>query len=86
MQTRPWGFWKPIIEQARQLDPQFIPNRHLIRDAVNVLIGIIWQMSMVVMPLYIAYRKWNTALICAIVWLASSYFLKKNWYDKLENY
>ncbi len=86
MQTRPWGFWKPIIEQARQLDPHFIPNRHLIRDAVNVLIGIIWQMSMVVMPLYIAYRQWNTALICAIVWLASSYFLKKNWYDKLENY
>jgi SSS family solute:Na+ symporter len=85
MQTRPWGFWKPVIAEAKLLNPDFIPNRNFKRDAINVLAGIVWQMSMVVMPLYIAFRQWNTALICAAVWLASSFFLKKNWYDKLEN-
>jgi Na+/proline symporter len=85
MQTRPWGFWKPVIAEAKLLNPDFIPNRNFKRDAVNVLAGIIWQMSMVVMPLYIAFRQWNTVLICVAVWLASSFFLKKNWYDKLEN-
>ena len=85
MQTKPWGFWKPIIAQAKAMDPNFVPNMHLKRDAINVLAGIAWQMSMVVMPLYIAYRQWNTALICLAVWLLTSLFLKKNWYDKLEN-
>ena len=85
MQTKPWGFWKPIIAQAKAMDPNFLPNMHLKRDAINVLAGIAWQMSMVVMPLYIAYRQWNTALICLAVWLLTSLFLKKNWYDKLEN-
>ncbi len=82
--TRPWGFWKPVIAQAKAIDPNFHPNKNLGRDGINVLAGIIWQMSMVVMPLYIAFREWNTVWICAAVWITTSLFLKKNWYDKLE--
>lgn len=83
--TRPWGFWKPVIAQAKALNPSFKPNTNFSRDAINVLAGIIWQMSMIILPLYIAFRQWNTVWIVLVVWLVSSFFLKKNWYDKLEN-
>ena len=83
--TRPWGFWKPVIAQARVIDPLFKPNTGILRDGINVLAGIIWQMCMIIMPLYIAYRQWTTVWICLGVLLVSSFFLKKNWYDKLEN-
>jgi Na+/proline symporter len=83
--TKPWGFWKPVIADAKALDAAFKPNTNFSRDAVNVLAGIVWQMCMVILPLYIAFRQWNTVWIVLIVWLVSSFFLKKNWYNKLEN-
>jgi hypothetical protein len=83
--TRPWGFWKPVIRMALVKDPEFKPNTSLGRDAINVLTGIIWQMSMVVMPLYVAFRQFNAVLICVAVWAGTSLFLKLNWYDNLEN-
>jgi solute:Na+ symporter, SSS family len=83
--TRPWGFWKPVIAQAKALNPAFKPNTNFGRDTINVLAGIIWQMCMIIFPLYIAFRQWNTVGIVLVVWLVSFYFLKKNWYDKLEN-
>ena len=83
--TRPWGFWKPVIADARAIDPLFKPNTGILRDGINVLAGIIWQMCMIIMPLYIAYRQWTTVWICLAILLVSSFFLKKNWYDKLEN-
>ena len=83
--TRPWGFWKPVIADARAIDPLFKPNTGILRDGINVLAGIVWQMCMIIMPLYIAYRQWTTVWICLAVLLVSSFFLKKNWYDKLEN-
>ncbi len=83
--TKPWGFWKPVINQAKVLNPAFKPNTSFSRDAINVLAGIIWQMCMIILPLYIIFRQWNTVLIVLVIWLVSSYFLKKNWYDKLED-
>ncbi len=83
--TRPWGFWKPVIAWCREEDPGFRHNTGFGRDAINVLIGIAWQMSMVVMPLYIAYRQWDKVAICVAVFAVTTLFLKFNWYDKLEN-
>jgi solute:Na+ symporter, SSS family len=82
--TKPWGFWKPIIEKIQATDSSFLPNRNFKRDVVNVLVGIAWQMSMVVMPLYLAFRQWQNFGICLVILLATSMFLKYNWYDKLE--
>jgi solute:Na+ symporter, SSS family len=82
--TRPWGFWKPIIAKVQAANPAFKPNLNFNRDAVNVLTGIVWQMSMVVMPLYLAFRQWQQVLISLAVLLATSILLKFNWYNKLE--
>ncbi len=82
--TRPWGFWNPLRDKILDSDSSFQPNHNFYRDAVNVCIGIAWQMSMVVLPLYLAFRQWPQFIISVIVLLLTSLTLKYNWYDKLE--
>ena len=49
----------------------------------NVVIGIIWQTSLVVIPIYLIIKE-NVSLITAIIILAiTSFILKKSWYDRL---
>jgi Na+/proline symporter len=84
-QTRPWGFWEPVKKEVLQEDPGFVPNSEFQRDAFNVLIGIIWQMSMVVIPLYLLSKNNVQAIIAVIVLVVTSIILKKTWYDNLKN-
>jgi SSS family solute:Na+ symporter len=84
-QVRPWGFWKPIHDKVVMEDPGFQGNKDFKRDMFNVVIGIIWQTSLVVIPIYLIIRE-NVSLITAIIILAiTSFILKKNWYDKLTD-
>jgi Na+/proline symporter len=84
-QVRPWGFWKPIHDKVIMEDPSFQGNKDFKRDMFNVVIGIIWQTSLVVIPIYLIIRE-NVSLITAIIILAiTSFILKKNWYDKLTD-
>ena len=52
-QTRPWGFWEPVKKEVLKEDPDFEPNKDFRRDSFNIIIGIVWQMSMVIIPLYL---------------------------------
>lgn len=83
-QTRPWGFWDPIKEAVLKDDPSFVPNGDFNRDVFNVVIGIIWQMSMVIIPLYLLTGNTIETIVSSIVFLITSVILKKTWYDKLE--
>jgi Na+/proline symporter len=84
-QVRPWGFWKPIHDKVIMEDPSFQGNKDFKRDMFNVVIGIIWQTSLVVIPIYLIIRE-NVSLITAVIILAiTSFILKKNWYDKLTD-
>jgi len=84
-QVRPWGFWKPIHEKVVREEPGFEGNKDFRKDMFNVVIGIIWQTSLVVIPIYLIIKE-NVSLITAIVILAiTSFILKKNWYDKLTD-
>ena len=83
--VRPWGFWGPIHDKVIQEDPGFQRNKDFKRDMFNVVIGIIWQTSLVVIPIYLIIKE-NVPLITAIIILAiTSFILKKNWYDKLTD-
>ena len=84
IQTRPWGFWKPVISEVLKEAPAFIPNMDFGRDSFNVIIGIIWQMSMVVIPLYLLSGNYRETIIAAVVLLITSFILKKTWYDNLK--
>ncbi len=82
--TRPWGWWGPIRAAAQRRDPSFQPNRNFAWDALNVLIGIVWQTAFVVLPIYVVIHHWNEAAICLAVILVTSAILKRTWYDRLE--
>ena len=84
-QVRPWGFWQPIHEKVIQEDPDFQKNTNFGRDMFNVFIGIIWQLSQVVIPIYLVIREVIPLLIGVIILIITSIILKKNWLDKLEN-
>ncbi len=82
--TRPWGFWGPVRERVMAEDPAFVPNQDLGRDLLNVLVGIVWQMSMIVMPLYLLMRQSGNLAITIGLFLMTSWWLKRHWYDRLE--
>ncbi|MEM6966779.1 MAG: sodium:solute symporter, partial [Bacteroidota bacterium] len=82
--TRPWGFWQPIIQKIKADDPTFKPNENFGMDMLNVLIGIVWQMSLVVMPIYLVIKSMSNFSIALVIFVVTSILLKKLWYDKLD--
>jgi len=83
--VRPWGFWQPIHDKVCANDTEFKGNQDFRRDMTNVAIGVVWQMTLVVMPIYLVIRQWWPMLWALVVLLISSWLLKKNWLDKLED-
>lgn len=81
--VRPWGFWGPIKEKVMAEDPSFVPNQGFRNDAFNVIIGVIWQTSLVILPIYIVLQQVLPILITAIIAIVCTAVLKKTWYDKL---
>jgi Na+/proline symporter len=83
--TRPWGFWKPIHEKVVAEDPSFIGNKDFYRDSFNVVVGIIWQMSLVVIPIFLVIRETLSLWLWIGIFALTSWLLKRYWYDRLEN-
>jgi Na+/proline symporter len=82
--VRPWGFWKPVYEKVIRENPNFKRNTAFKRDMTNIAVGIIWQTSLVAMPIYLILRAKKPLLISILIIIITSIFLKINWYDKLE--
>jgi SSS family solute:Na+ symporter len=82
--VRPWGLWGPIRDKVLQEDRTFLPNGDFGRDCLNVLVGIVWQMTLVTLPIYIVLRQWRWVAGIFVLLVATSMILKSNWYDKLE--
>ncbi len=87
--VKPWGFWKPVFDEVKKTDKNFMQNKNFGRDMFNVLVGIIWQMSLIVWPMYLLIKKWDGFIISILVVIITTVLLKKFWYDNLkkeENY
>jgi len=84
-QVKPWGFWAPIKAKVMAEDPNFIPNNNFYRDASNVLVGVIWQTSLVILPIYLVLQQTVPIAVAAVIALVTSVILKKNWFDKLPS-
>jgi len=80
---RPWGFWKPIHEKLISKFPNLQKNNNFRRDAFNVAIGIIWQLTLMVIPICIVIRQHKTLVFSVIVLVTTSIIMKFTWYDKL---
>ncbi|WP_020530687.1 sodium:solute symporter family protein [Flexithrix dorotheae] len=81
--VKPWGFWGPIHKKVVAQDPAFERNKEFKMDMFNVVIGIIWQTSLVILPIYIVLLEIIPALISLSIAVITSFILKKTWYDQL---
>jgi Na+/proline symporter len=82
--VRPWGFWKPVYEKVKKLDPGFRRNDEFKQDMFNIVIGIIWQTSLVAIPIYLVIQELRYMSYGIAVMIITSLILKKTWYDKLK--
>lgn len=82
--VNPWGWWGPIRAKVMAEDAGFVPNHNAARDLSNVAVGIVWQLCLVSLPIYLVLRQWNWAGAIFAVLVATSVYIKFNWYDRLE--
>lgn len=83
VRVRPWGCWGPVADKAMARYPQLRKNRNFKRDAFNVVIGIIWQCTLTIVPMYLVVRE-NAGLITSVIILITcTWILKKTWYNPL---
>lgn len=83
--VRPWGFWKPILELVQKEDSSFEPNRRFKLDMFNVVLGIIGQLCMTILPMYVVLSMHLPLLVTVILLLVIILILKKTWWEKLED-
>ena len=81
--VRPWGFWGPIFDKCRAQNPAFKKNQDFWRDMFNLAVGLVWQTSLVAMPIYLVIQKFGRMSICLAIFTVTSVVLKFSWYDKL---
>jgi len=83
-QVRPWGFWGPIRDIVCREDPGFKPNTNFKRDMLNSAVGIVWQTTFVLIPIYLVIKNFRNMWISIAVLVVTSIFLKFNWIDKMD--
>ena len=82
--VRPWGFWDPILAKVLAEDPAFERNKDFWRDMFNVVVGIVWQVSLVALPCYFVIQKFSAALVTVAIVAVTSIALKFTWYNHLR--
>jgi Na+/proline symporter len=81
--VRPWGFWGPVLKKVLAEDPDFKKNKDFWRDMFNIAVGIVWQVSLVVLPLYVVIKEFDHAAMTLGVVLLTSLILKFTWFNHL---
>ncbi len=84
MRVRPWGFWKPVLAKVQKKYPAFERNKNFKRDMFNVLVGIVWQTSIVATPIFLVIQEPGSLAISLTVLVATSVTLKLTWWNKLD--
>jgi len=82
--VRPWGLWGPILKKLQQEDPSFGPNRDFARDVFNIVVGMVWQIALVALPIYIVTWRLRQAALTLLIIVSTSLVLKFTWYDHLK--
>jgi Na+/proline symporter len=86
MQVRPWGFWKPIIAKVRQYYPEFESNKNFKTDMFNIVVGMTWQISLVLLPMTLITKEYQSLAWACISILVTSIVLKFSWWNRLDEF
>jgi len=84
--VRPWGFWGPVKAQVLAADPSFQPNRNFRLNMFNVVLGIIAQLCLTILPMYLLLSQTLPLLITVGILVVTGSILKKTWWDRLAEY
>ena len=82
--VRPWGWWAPVYKELLKEESTLKKNTDFWNDMFNCAIGIVWQSSMIVMPIYFVIRDYPKGLIALSVFAITSLILKFTWLDKVK--
>ncbi|MDO5607808.1 MAG: sodium:solute symporter family protein [Capnocytophaga sp.] len=83
---RPWGWWHPVYMQLRQEDPTARKNHDFWKDMGNCAIGIVWQSSMILLPIFLIIRDYPKMWWSVGVFVLTSLILKFTWLDVVRKY
>ena len=82
--VRPWGWWAPVYKELLKEESTLKKNTDFWNDMFNCAIGIVWQSSMIVMPIYFVIRDYPKGLFALSVFAITSLILKFTWLDKVK--
>jgi len=83
--VKPWGFWKPVHEMVLKDDPAFQANKNFKLDMFNVVLGIIGQLCMTILPMYVVLSMHLPLVVTIVILSIIVLILKKTWWNKLED-
>jgi solute:Na+ symporter, SSS family len=83
--VKPWGFWQPIHAMVLADNPSFEANKRFKLDMFNVVLGIIAQLCLTILPMYVVLWMKLPLLITIIILVIIVAILKKTWWNKLED-
>jgi solute:Na+ symporter, SSS family len=83
--VQPWGAWKPVLREVQKELPQFRPNTNFRRDIFNVVLGIIAQLCLTLLPMYLVLGNKMPLLITILILTIVVFILKKTWWNKLTD-
>jgi Na+/proline symporter len=84
--VRPWGFWGPVKAQALAADPSFQPNRNFRLNMFNVVLGIVAQLCLTILPMYLLLSQTLPLLVTIGILVVVGSVLKKTWWNRLSEY
>ncbi|MEM6830895.1 MAG: sodium:solute symporter family protein [Bacteroidota bacterium] len=83
LNVRPWGFWNPVFQRVKQLNEKIEKNKDFVNDMINVLIGIVFQTTLVMLPMYLIFNKITTVILLLFLLIGCIILLKKRWWNRL---
>ncbi|MCP4977404.1 MAG: Na+:solute symporter [Maribacter sp.] len=82
--VRPWGWWGPVYRELNNEDISISKNTNFWKDMGNCTIGIVWQSSMIVLPIYFMIRDYPKAWVALAIFVLTSVILKYTWLDRVR--
>jgi SSS family solute:Na+ symporter len=84
--VRPWGFWGPVKALVLADDPTFQPNRNFRLNMFNVALGIVAQLCLTILPMYLLLSQTLPLLVTIGILVVVGSILKKTWWNRLAEY
>lgn len=84
--VRPWGWWGPVYKALQKDDSTVTKNTDFTSDMLNCIVGIVWQSSMILLPIYLLIRDYPKMWVSLLAFIITSVILKFTWLDKVRKY